>query len=169
MKRGFWFIGLIAITFAIIVSACSSGLDQSAEGTAVVQTLAVQIVQARFATQAAETQAAVPAMPTVSPTQASTVNASPTADIPRLPEISEVSCIPAGTKREFAQVVNVVDGDTIDVEIDGEVYQLRYIGMDAPERGMAFSDQATQVNRQLVEGRQVLLVRDVSETDALDR
>ena len=32
-----------------------------------------------------------------------------------------------------ALVVNVVDGDTIDVPIDGTEFRLRYIGIDTPE------------------------------------
>ena len=34
-----------------------------------------------------------------------------------------------------ARVVNVVDYDTIEVEIGGQVYSLRYIGIDCPEFG----------------------------------
>ena len=32
-----------------------------------------------------------------------------------------------------AQVVEIVDGDTIRVEVQGETYTVRYIGIDAPE------------------------------------
>jgi micrococcal nuclease len=32
-----------------------------------------------------------------------------------------------------AQVTDVVDGDTIDVLIDGQEYRVRYIGIDPPE------------------------------------
>lgn len=69
----------------------------------------------------------------------------------------------------LAVVTNIVDGDTIDVSIDGITYRVRYIGMDTPERGDHFFDEATEANRVLVEGETVLLVKDVSETDRYGR
>jgi endonuclease YncB( thermonuclease family) len=71
--------------------------------------------------------------------------------------------------RELALVTRVIDGDTIEVELHGEIYQVRYIGVDSPEGGQAFSQEATQANRQLVEGQTVELVKDVSETDPYAR
>lgn len=68
-----------------------------------------------------------------------------------------------------AVVVDIIDGDTIDVEIEGTVYRLRYIGMDTPERGDPFYEEATEANRELVEGETVTLVKDVSETDRFGR
>lgn len=68
-----------------------------------------------------------------------------------------------------ARVVSVVDGDTVRVEVDGQVLRLRYIGIDAPERGTPYADQATAANARLVAGRRVLLERDVSDTDRFDR
>lgn len=70
---------------------------------------------------------------------------------------------------EQGQVVFVVDGDTIDVEIDGEEYRVRYIGVNTPEREEACYDDATYANIELVLGETVTLVRDVSETDPYDR
>ena len=74
-----------------------------------------------------------------------------------------------------AQVTRVVDGDTIHVLIDGMEYRLRYIGIDTPETkhptlGVEpFGPEATQANSELVEGRTVLLEKDVSETDRYGR
>ncbi len=79
---------------------------------------------------------------------------------------------PAGTR---ARVVAVVDGDTIRVEIDGDPFRVRYIGIDAPETGESgsprewMSAEATETNRRLVEGRSVYLQKDVSETDRYGR
>jgi micrococcal nuclease len=67
------------------------------------------------------------------------------------------------------RVVDVVDGDTIKVRIDGIVYSVRYIGIDAPERGARGAKAATNANRQLVNGETVLLEEDVSDTDRFDR
>jgi endonuclease YncB( thermonuclease family) len=74
-----------------------------------------------------------------------------------------------------ATVTHVVDGDTIRVEIDGQEYRVRYIGIDTPEtvdpRGpvQCFGEEASERNRQLVEGKVVGLERDVSETDEFGR
>jgi len=70
---------------------------------------------------------------------------------------------------EIALVVRVLDGDTIEVLLAGETLRLRYIGIDSPEDGQPFSSEATEANRQLVEGKKVLLEKDVSETDRYDR
>jgi endonuclease YncB( thermonuclease family) len=68
-----------------------------------------------------------------------------------------------------ARVVNIVDGDTIDIEIEGKTYRVRYIGMDTPERGRPFFSEATEANRQLVEGKTVVVEKDVSDTDRYGR
>lgn len=68
-----------------------------------------------------------------------------------------------------AQVVRVIDGDTIEVDIGGQTYRLRYIGIDAPESGDQLSTEATQANRDLVEGKTVYLESDASNTDRYDR
>jgi len=68
-----------------------------------------------------------------------------------------------------AKVTQVIDGDTIVVEGG---YRVRYIGIDAPEihpELEAFGMEAWQANRRLVEGKEVRLERDVSETDKYGR
>ncbi len=74
-----------------------------------------------------------------------------------------------------ARVTRVVDGDTVHVESGGKDYRLRYIGIDTPEtvdprRPVGcFGAEASERNRQLVEGRTVGLEKDVSETDSFGR
>jgi micrococcal nuclease len=74
-----------------------------------------------------------------------------------------------------AQVVAVVDGDTIRVEVQGEAYTVRYIGIDAPEtkdpnRSVEWlGPEAAEANRRLVAGKRIYLERDVSETDRFGR
>lgn len=70
---------------------------------------------------------------------------------------------------DTARVIEVIDGDT--VIIDGG-YRVRYIGIDAPETypdPEAYGIEARQVNRYLVEGKEVRLAKDVSETDKYGR
>ena len=74
-----------------------------------------------------------------------------------------------------ATVIRVVDGDTIEVEIDGETRKVRYIGIDTPEtvdprRPVGcFGEEASAANEALVEGRIVGLEEDVSDTDSFGR
>jgi len=70
---------------------------------------------------------------------------------------------------ETAKVTQVIDGDTITIEGG---YRVRYIGIDTPEVHPvpeAHGLEAWQVNRQLVEGKEVRLEPDVSETDKYGR
>ena len=70
---------------------------------------------------------------------------------------------------ELAVVTEVIDGDTIVVEGG---YRVRYIGIDAPEihpEVEAYGIEAWQANRQLVEGKEVRLEQDISETDRYGR
>ena len=76
---------------------------------------------------------------------------------------------------ETAGVVRVVDGDTIVVRLAGQDRRLRYIGMDTPETVKPGSPvewlgpEASRANEALVEGRTVVLEKDVSETDQYGR
>ncbi len=78
---------------------------------------------------------------------------------------------------ELVRVIAVTDGDTIRVEWpDGWRERVRYIGIDTPEIGHEPGEQdepwgreATEFNRDLVDGQQVLLERDISDTDRYDR
>ena len=72
-------------------------------------------------------------------------------------------------------IVDVTDGDTIRVMIDGVEHRLRYIGIDTPESVKPGSPvepyalAASGANARLVEDARVVLEKDVSETDRFDR
>jgi micrococcal nuclease len=76
---------------------------------------------------------------------------------------------------EVGLVVDITDGDTVRVVVDGQERRLRYIGIDTPERAgpdvlvEMQAMEATIANTELVDGREVVLERDVSETDRFDR
>jgi micrococcal nuclease len=72
-------------------------------------------------------------------------------------------------QRVQARVVDVVDGDTVRVNLGGEVHALRYVGINAPERDQWMGPEATRANADLVEGQTVYLEVDVSETDQYGR
>jgi micrococcal nuclease len=69
---------------------------------------------------------------------------------------------------EQATVENVIDGDTIDVLIDGERQRVRYYGIDAPEEGEECYEEATERNRQLL-GTTVRLEADARNEDKYGR
>ena len=48
-----------------------------------------------------------------------------------------------------AQVVRVIDGDTLDVLIAGTKHRVRLFGVDTPERGERCYEEATERTRQL--------------------
>ena len=80
---------------------------------------------------------------------------------------------PAG-KETTGEVVEVTDGDTIEVSLPEGVEDVRYIGVDTPEVDPnigveCFGKQASELNRELVEGEQVRLVFDAERRDRYDR
>ena len=97
--------------------------------------------------------------------------------IPPAPEQSVVEgakCIPQ-QEPQPALVTNVVDGDTIDVLIDGQEYRVRYIGIDTPETVHPskpvefYGPEASNMNGVMVGSKEVMLYKDLSETDQYDR
>jgi endonuclease YncB( thermonuclease family) len=76
---------------------------------------------------------------------------------------------------EIGRIVDITDGDTVRVVIDGEEHRLRYIGIDTPETvapdipAEAYGTEATTANALLVGGEDVVLESDVSDTDRYDR
>jgi len=94
--------------------------------------------------------------------------------------VSGLALPPCNPPTIQAQVVRVIDGDTIEVKIiaianpiegltEGAAYRVRYIGVDAPEYGEAGFEAATSINRLLVEGRTVYLELDQTKWDKYNR
>jgi micrococcal nuclease len=84
---------------------------------------------------------------------------------PTAPPATATAVLPG----QYAIVTQVIDGDTIEVDLGGSVQRVRYIGIDTPEYNQACGTEATNANRQLVGGQRVRLVKDVSETDPYGR
>jgi len=68
--------------------------------------------------------------------------------------------------KQKVKVARVIDGDTIELEGGQKV---RYIGIDTPEKNVCYYTEATGKNKDLVEGKEVFLEKDVSETDRYGR
>jgi micrococcal nuclease len=64
-----------------------------------------------------------------------------------------------------ARVIAIVDGDTIDVNLDGKPVRVRYFGINTPERGDRCYREAADRNETLV-GSRVLLLPDARDRDA---
>jgi micrococcal nuclease len=148
--------------------------------------LGLLLVAGLLATACEDTDEGSVALPGTAPSATSTatpLGASPTPSTPTITVTAELpattSSSPAGSvvlpAGEQAQVTRVVDGDTIDVSMAGTTYRVRYIGVDTPEtvdprRPVGcYGLEASERNRQLVEGKTVKLEKDISETDTYDR
>ena len=87
------------------------------------------------------------------------------------PPISQIPASPAGGSNPYL-VSRVIDGDTIELE-NGE--KVRYIGIDTPETldprkpVQCFGKDASNKNKELVEGKPVWLVKDISDKDKYGR
>lgn len=106
---------------------------------------------------------------------AATVSATTTRTAPATGTVGASPGATAPPALTMAVVTHVVDGDTIDVEVAGAEYTVRYIGVNTPEtvdprRGVeCFGPEASAFNKQLVEGQTVGLEKDVSEVDQYGR
>lgn len=76
------------------------------------------------------------------------------------------------SKFEKVQVVRIVDGDTIVVNINGENKKVRFIGINTPENTTKVEElgkEATEFTTNYLEGKFIFLEKDVSNTDKYDR
>lgn len=101
----------------------------------------------------------------------SSANTSSPLKIAKAPE-TKVQTEVLGTKEEQVFVTKVIDGDTFEIE-DGR--KVRMIGIDTPETvdprrvDGCFGKQASEHTKELLEGKRVKLLRDVSNTDHFGR
>jgi micrococcal nuclease len=81
----------------------------------------------------------------------------------------------AGTKRNGAYVIRVIDGDTLEVRIGGRIEDVRLIGVDTPETVkpdtpvQCFGPQASRFTHRLLEGRRIRLLYGVERRDIYGR
>lgn len=103
---------------------------------------------------------------------ASTVTATPVAASSTAGDVAAVGATTQNLRGERAVVARVVDGDTIEL-VGGE--RVRYVGIDTPETVdprkpvMCFGHEASAKNKELVEGKEVRLVRDITDRDKYGR
>ncbi len=143
---------LIPLTFVWLLAACGGGQsDQSAVDTEV----------AALFQQATADAAAAASQPT-----AAIAATLPPDDLPTLDPLftlpADANCTPDNSQRVMGTVTDIWSGDSIQVNINGQSFEVRYIGIDA-------GDLPSDANRQLVEGKQVLLITDTTDVDEYGR
>ena len=85
---------------------------------------------------------------------------------------SKFSYVPSGNPREIAYVEKVIDGDSILVKMNNTLYEVRYIGINTPEFDSpqeAAAEHATDINRELVQGKNIWMIKDERERDKYQR
>lgn len=107
-----------------------------------------------------------------SPSPTAMPSVSPSADVLSESIIASGSGVLSSSGRTKVKVIRVVDGDTIQIE-GGQT--VRYIGIDTPETVkpatpvQCFGKEASNKNKELVEGKEIEMEKDVSETDRYGR
>lgn len=127
---------------------------------------AVQPTGATPTTGAVSTQTPTPLPATATSIAFSTPSATPLSS-----SLASTGCIPANP-RQTGRVLGVIDGNTINVYTDGLVYVVRYIGIAVPKYDGVkepYGEVAMSRNSNLVYGKDVSLVQDVSEKDPAGR
>jgi micrococcal nuclease len=131
---------------------------------AAIATLTLAIVLGLLA-QATDDSGGTSSAATALPTR--TADASKTPE-PTTDAVAPPDLLPDPLRLERAEVVDIVDGDTIDVRIDGREERVRYYGVDTTERGDDCFSEATGRNEQLA-GDVVHLLPDARERDRFGR
>jgi micrococcal nuclease len=160
------FYAILALALIISVCGCS---DQKVVNNAIQPTNAPS--ELPTASVASDSNgAATNTQPLATPTAAPRSTTTPSAP---LTVGTSFPCIHETTDRTSVGVVTkVIDGDTIHVLINGVDYKVRYIGINAPEdttKKERLGPEATARDKELVAGKTVTLVKDVSETDQFGR
>lgn len=172
IKKG----GILVAFFAIVqifccfpIYALGSPSSEDIDATVVARLTELSITTVPTITEVPAVTATITNTPrptfTDAPTATTTFTSTPNAIVSNYPCITDPS-------PQTGTVLEVVDGDTIKVLIDGTTYSLRYIGMDTPESTIqheVFGKEASAKNAELVYGKKVTLYRDHSETDKFDR
>jgi endonuclease YncB( thermonuclease family) len=113
-----------------------------------------------------------PTLPTPIPTKSivnpTSATLKPTSSATsQIGSAANLACIPANPSQK-GKVVDVLDGNTIKVLINGLAYVVRYIGIDIPANPN-YAKLAAITNGDLVFAKEVTLIPDVTDKDANGR
>jgi endonuclease YncB( thermonuclease family) len=191
MKNNHRFIKLLSLVavLALFSSACLIGGAQPASTLSAQEVLQTSIYETLtalapspllLATQtpvpvrqtAGLADTPIPPVDTLSFTPTPPGTPAPVSLLPSSVVIEGLGCIPTHTRQDLAIVLKVIDGDTIQVIVNGKTVIVSYIGIDAPplpsgsNPGGRLAQEAFQKNKSLVDGKIVILVKDTTEADA---
>lgn len=147
---------LLVATLPVVLVTCSSNVNTSQSASTPRSSGTATIESAPLATNIA---APAPPKTTVVASAAPVEQTNPTG-------------LQSGVAVEVSRVI---DGDTIEVNVSGRIYTVRYIGIDSPETVnprtpiQCFGPEASQKNTELVAGKTVYLERDIIDTDRYGR
>ncbi|MCY4539345.1 MAG: thermonuclease family protein, partial [Chloroflexi bacterium] len=140
---------LILLLAASCLASCQPVVDRVAEDIA--DQVSEQVVEQVNTAVAAQVSTAVAELSAAPETSLS----EPTED--------------RSAEAEIAQVTRVIDGDTIDVLLNGKTVRIRYLQINTPERDEPCFNESTQANAELVSGKTVRLLPDVELVDPFGR
>jgi micrococcal nuclease len=160
-------VGVLMCLCGLIIgyALASSGSANLAPGD-VTQTIAAALVERpTYTPYPTNTPYNTPAavVMIVTPTTGITPLPSPTSTPDQT--ALDAKCIPQNTERQDAQLAKVVSGDTIDVFIDGNLYTVRYIGIDALGSLSYIGNYSRNKNYELVINKDLTLVKDTTDTN----
>ena len=144
---------------AVLSAACSGGADLDGETPSLDPTTSV------------ETTATIePSTPRPSPSSSGPgATSSPSPVVTGTDAASPTSTQRPDSSGVIAMVVGVTDGDTFDARIGGVVEAVRVIGINTPERGECYYQEATVRLSELVLNTEIRLEADVSNRDQFGR
>lgn len=79
---------------------------------------------------------------------------------------SDKETLPEEKPQKKATVTKIIDGDTFEIEGRKKV---RLIGIDTPEKGQFYFEEAKKKLSDLILGKNIVLEKDISETDKYKR
>lgn len=77
--------------------------------------------------------------------------------------------LPPPEEQIFGTVVEVIDGDTVTVRIDGTPHDVRLLGINAPERDECWGPEARAYLARMISDHELLLVQGEEDTDQFGR
>lgn len=167
------FVGLIGLFIGVIGSigngARQLGIGSRRAGGVVVSATLLLVAVGVLLGQPSDETRLASSLSTEdnSPSPAPTSLTSPTASHSPSPSPapSPTSAVPVIA----AAVIRVIDGDTAEMSLQGRSERVRFIGMDAPERGRPYFNEATAYTTQLIGGKTLFLESDIGQRDRYGR
>ncbi len=82
------------------------------------------------------------------------------------PKFTRPTATPVSIEKNTATISKVIDGDTVELETGARV---RLLGINAPEMGQPYHEEATDRLKELIENKTVILESDVEDKDLYGR